>query len=155
MLGQKPATRVQELALCVYWHDSRILANNSLPQKALDELLEPLHSLYLECVTFDWDTIRRRSLVELQLHRLNRDMSPSSSQLVSFLNANPMIRKLNISDVYLSIPEPSLPSIKLLELQHLELLTWVGLTKWFLTLLQRFPKRHALGALNLINPPLL
>ncbi|KAF8606154.1 hypothetical protein BDV93DRAFT_362262 [Ceratobasidium sp. AG-I] len=127
--------RVRKLALYGQLDDIHILTNGSLPPEVLGELLEPLHSLYLEGVAFDWDVICCRNLVELQLTRLHGVASPSASQLVSFLNANPTIRKLSIFSLELPTYEFSLPPIKLPELQNLELETNLEFTRWLCTIL--------------------
>ncbi|KAF8606166.1 hypothetical protein BDV93DRAFT_604690 [Ceratobasidium sp. AG-I] len=129
------ATRVRKLALHAHWEDDVILADHSLPQRVLDELLEPLHSLCLAGVAFDWDTIRCRNLVELQLSSIDILASPSPSQLTYFLNANPTIRKLKISALGVSTYQTTLPPIKLPELQNLELEMYPEFTQGFLALL--------------------
>ncbi|KAF8606152.1 hypothetical protein BDV93DRAFT_521012 [Ceratobasidium sp. AG-I] len=135
LVARGTAGRLRKLALRAYLEDNLILADDPLPQDALDELLEPLHSLHLDCVAFNWDITRCRNLVELQLVRLLNVTTPSSSQLVSFLNANPTIRKLKISCLSLSTYDPGLPPIKLPELQNMELDISLQFTEWFFTLL--------------------
>ena len=53
LLTQKAAARVRELAIESSREDDVILADVSLPQYALNEILAPLQSLYLERVSFD------------------------------------------------------------------------------------------------------
>ena len=135
MLIGKAISRVRTLALNANWEDDLILADSSLSQDTLDELLEPLHSLYLECVAFDWDTIRCRNLVDVQLIRLYGVASPSAPQLLSFLNANPTIRRLTMSSFDLSTYDSGLPQIQLPELQNLELQLGQEFTQWLFPLL--------------------
>ena len=92
-----------------------------LPQETLDQLLQPLHTSYLNNVGFDWNSILCWNLVELQLINLLEDSSPTETLLVQLLNANPAIRRLKLGTTDLIFYESNLPSIKLLELQTLEL----------------------------------
>ncbi|KAF8606163.1 hypothetical protein BDV93DRAFT_362368 [Ceratobasidium sp. AG-I] len=135
LLARGAAGRVRKLALHANWEDDLVLADSSLSQRILDELFEPLQSLYLECVAFDWSTMRCRNLVELQLSRLDTSARPSSSQLASLLSANPNIHKLQISGFELSPYDSTLPQIKLSQLQNLELEMDPELTQWLFTLL--------------------
>ncbi|KAF8606167.1 hypothetical protein BDV93DRAFT_604691 [Ceratobasidium sp. AG-I] len=134
-LARGAAGRIRKLALDADEDDYLIIADSSLPQGTLDELLAPLHSLHLQCVSFEWDTICCRNLVELHLDRLDTDASPSSTQLVSFLNANPMICKLYVGELGPCTYGSGLPPIILSELQNLELDTHPEFAEWFLTLL--------------------
>ncbi|KAF8606165.1 hypothetical protein BDV93DRAFT_362371 [Ceratobasidium sp. AG-I] len=135
LLARGAAGQVRRLALDANEGDNLILADTSLPRGTLDKFLAPLHSLYLENVSFDWNTICCRNLVELHLDRLDTNTSPSSSQLVSFLNANPTIRELYVGELELFTYESNLPPIKLPELQILKLDTYPKFAEWFLALL--------------------
>ncbi|KAF8606164.1 hypothetical protein BDV93DRAFT_542911 [Ceratobasidium sp. AG-I] len=135
LLARGAAGRIRKLALHADVAEDLILADSSLPQDTLDKFLGSLHHLYLGCVSFCWDTMCCRNLMELQLHSLDTNASPSSSQLVSFLNANPMLRKLHIGELGLCTDRPCLLPIKLPELENLELDAGVEFTQWFLTLL--------------------
>lgn len=135
LLDQGAAGRIRKLALNTSWEDDVIRADSSLSQDTLNQLLEPLHSLVLEYVAFDWNTIPCRNLVELQLDRPYNNMRPSSSQLVSFLNMNPAIRVLKIWDSAFFTHESGLPPIKPPELQNLDLIINPEFAGWFFTLL--------------------
>ncbi|KAF8606190.1 hypothetical protein BDV93DRAFT_521039 [Ceratobasidium sp. AG-I] len=142
LFAQGTATRVRKLALHATSGEKRMVADSSLPQKALYNLLEPLHTLYLEGVTFDWALIPCRNLVELQLVELAPNAVPSPSQLVHFLNANPAIRRLKIAGFDLAFYEHNLPPIQLPELRNLELDVSPEFMSWFFA--QLVPGPHEL-----------
>ncbi|KAF8606151.1 hypothetical protein BDV93DRAFT_521011 [Ceratobasidium sp. AG-I] len=127
--------RVRKLALRAYREGDIISADSSLPQSILNKVLESLYSLHLDCIAFEWNNICCRNLVELQLIRLHGAARPSTHQLASFLNTNPAIRRLRISNFKLSTYGTSLPPIQLPELQNLELDVNIGFALWFFTLL--------------------
>ncbi|KAF8606187.1 hypothetical protein BDV93DRAFT_604705 [Ceratobasidium sp. AG-I] len=116
------AGRIQKLALYAPLVNTGIFASPSLPQEILDRVLQPLHSLYLQGVTLNWNTIACRNLVELQIIRLPQREYPNTLQFIEFLNANPAIRKLKLTFMSLFLPpEAKLPPITLPALQDLEL----------------------------------
>ncbi|KAF8606168.1 hypothetical protein BDV93DRAFT_521019 [Ceratobasidium sp. AG-I] len=135
LLAEKATGRVRKLALHTDWLDAPILADSSLQQHALSELFEPLHTLYLCSVCFDWNLVCCRNLVVLHLLRLGTVASPSAPQLASFLSANPTIRKLHIGDFESRSYESSLPPINLPELQNLEFNVSPAFTQWLFNLL--------------------
>ena len=120
-----------------------------LPQETLDQLLQPLHTSYLNNVGFDWNSILCWNLVELQLINLLEDSSPTETLLVQLLNANPAIRRLKLGTTDLIFYESNLPSIKLLELQTLELNMGSQFMSWLSILL--VPRLHKLALLVLFS----
>ncbi|KAF8606169.1 hypothetical protein BDV93DRAFT_521020 [Ceratobasidium sp. AG-I] len=135
LLAEKATGRIRKLALHTDLPDNPIVADSSLQQHSLDELLEPLHALYLRCVCFDWDLIRCRNLVVLHLAGLGTVASPSAPQLASFLNMNPTIRNICMMDFGSRAYDSSLPPINLPELQSLEFRLDPAFTEWFFNLL--------------------
>lgn len=131
LFAQGAAGRVRKLALHATSGDRRMVADDLLSQDALHQLLEPLCSLYLEGVAFDWTLICCRDLVELQLVELAPNVAPSPSQLVEFLNANPAIRKLKITRFNPISLDHNLPPIQLPELRYLELDLSPEVMHWF------------------------
>jgi hypothetical protein len=71
---------ILELLSLYAGNDSKLLLADPdlLPQEQLAQLLEPLHTLYLERVSFDWGFISCRNLVELQLVNLPRNGRPTT-----------------------------------------------------------------------------
>lgn len=135
LITQGAAGRVRKLALHAASGDKRMLADASLPQEMLDELLRPLRFLYLDGPSFDWNLISCRNLVELQLVELAPNAVPSSLQLVQFLNGNPTIRRLNMSRFHFFSHEANLSPIRLPELQSLKVVMSPQFMIWFFALL--------------------
>ncbi|KAF8606189.1 hypothetical protein BDV93DRAFT_521038 [Ceratobasidium sp. AG-I] len=116
------AGRVRKLALYAHSRGPVVVPGPQLSQENLDRFLQPLRSLYLETVFFDWSTIACRNLVDLQIMQTPVNERPILPQLIRFLNANPAIRRLRLPgfdpDSY---DDSEFQRITLLELRRLEL----------------------------------
>lgn len=122
LVSQGAAGQLKKLSLYSDLTGSRIVAGDSITQERLDQLLQPLRTLYLESVSLDWDIIACRNLVDLQIVYVLAGHAPSILQIAQFLNANPALRRLRFAKVELhTFEEFDLPRIILPELQTLEL----------------------------------
>ncbi|KAF8606188.1 hypothetical protein BDV93DRAFT_521037 [Ceratobasidium sp. AG-I] len=134
--------RVRKLALYARPGGSAIVLGSLPSQESLRQLFQPLRTLYLEAVSFDWNTIACRNLVDLQILDISISSRPTLPQFVRFLNANPALRRLRLSDFDLrSYRESESQRITLLELRKVELDLNPYVMLAFLKLLDPVPQK--------------
>jgi hypothetical protein len=146
LFSQGITVPIQKLALYAASGDRRMFADPELlSQQHLNQLLEPLRTLYLESVYLDWGFIPCRNLVELQLVELPWNGPPTITQLVEILRANTSLRLIKFSRFHLAftVPEYIFQPIELPELRDLSLEMQSEFIDWFLNLL--VPGPHELS----------
>ncbi|KAG8772031.1 hypothetical protein FRC12_003280 [Ceratobasidium sp. 428] len=138
-------TPLTTLALLAHSGDKRIIADSEdLSQDDLNRLLEPLQNLYMDSVSPDWNHLACRNLVELHLLDLPMNGIPNAQQLVSLLKVNPTLRSIRLWRFLHNFvpPEPVLQSIRLPDLEHLDLNMDPRFVDWFISIL--IPGSHDL-----------
>jgi hypothetical protein len=121
LLSQGTEHSLQELALR---RDSTVVyeSQSLLAQDKLDQLLKPLHALYLEGLALDLSRVNCGDLVEL--HLVNPTNTLTVAQLSHILNSNPRLRAIKLSGLeFHTRASPNaqairLPSLRSLELRH-------------------------------------
>jgi hypothetical protein len=125
------------------------------PQERLDQLLKPLHGLYLENVPRELIGTSCCNLVELHLIHIAGKIT--SEELVGLLNSNPSLRIIKIHGVDLNPRRPSSQPIDLPDLRRIELNIDEVFMNWFLAFL--VPGSHELDlhlhttSLQQVNEP--
>ncbi|KAG8744663.1 hypothetical protein FRC12_014757 [Ceratobasidium sp. 428] len=124
------------LALEIHSESRTVTDSKILPQGHLNQLFEPLHSLYLQSILPDWSQLSCRNLVELQILYPPEDGTPNTQQLVNLLRANQTLRSIKFCQFDHPSTPPRLPYQSIL-LPNLEKLDLNGMDKafidWFLS----------------------